>query len=302
MTHNFDEGPTAPERSLPIIRRAREYHLYDGAGRRYLDLYQDGGRTIFGHRPGGLTTRIKNELSRGLMMQIPHGAEQRLTRRLLRRYPQYRQAALIPAPAVPEALSELAALVGASDECVAAPPERVRQSARGHRYPAEAVHDPAVDPEGAMHFAALVRPFLPVPEAEVLLPVLPVPGGLAAQAVVVRCDPPGIGELFAHFPPQAPFVVRAFEHALGQVEVAEGEESAEIWDEEVVGALWASRGPYLRFQGPSDRYHEVFRRYLEEGYIVNPEVGRPSIVPRIYSEGERKGFRRATESIAGRPA
>jgi hypothetical protein len=143
-----------------------------------------------------------------------------------------------------------------------------------------------------------VRPFLPIPEATVLLPVLPVPSGLGVQALLLRAGGPDSDDLFRALPPPAPFVVRAFEHALGRLDVAEGEHAAETWEAEVLAGLWSARGPYLRFAGPPDRYHEVFRRYLEAGYIVNPGVARASIVPRIYSEGERAGFQRVSERIA----
>ena len=43
---------------VPIIRRAREYHLYSVTGKRYLDLWQNGGQALLGHRPGRLTTTL----------------------------------------------------------------------------------------------------------------------------------------------------------------------------------------------------------------------------------------------------
>jgi len=52
------------------FRRAREWHLYDAHGNRYTDFCQAGGAAVLGHRPRGLSTRIKNELVRGLWAEI----------------------------------------------------------------------------------------------------------------------------------------------------------------------------------------------------------------------------------------
>ena len=48
------------EMEIPRIRRARGYRLYDHHGRRYLDLWQNGGRSLLGHRPARQTTLLKD--------------------------------------------------------------------------------------------------------------------------------------------------------------------------------------------------------------------------------------------------
>ena len=55
---------------LPPIRRARGYHLYDEAGKRYLDLSLAGGRALLGHRPERALLELKNLLSRGLAADL----------------------------------------------------------------------------------------------------------------------------------------------------------------------------------------------------------------------------------------
>lgn len=62
-------------RLLPVIRRARDYHLYDASGRRILDLYQDNGRAWLGHRPEGVSLQIKNTLARGVYAPFPSAEE-----------------------------------------------------------------------------------------------------------------------------------------------------------------------------------------------------------------------------------
>jgi len=61
----------SPQSLLPVIRRARGYRLYGQDGRRYLDLWQGGGRALLGHRPARVTTVLKNVISTGLVTDLP---------------------------------------------------------------------------------------------------------------------------------------------------------------------------------------------------------------------------------------
>lgn len=63
---------------LPNIKRCREYHLYDYSGERFLDLYQDDGRAIMGHKPGKTMLPIKNSLEKGCWSPYPSIYENRL--------------------------------------------------------------------------------------------------------------------------------------------------------------------------------------------------------------------------------
>jgi len=92
---------------MPLIRRARGYRLYDHRGRRYLDLWQNGGRSLLGHRPAGQTTLLKNLLSKGLAADLPSPYTGRLERALAALLPAHGQARVV---ASPEAALRLAGL------------------------------------------------------------------------------------------------------------------------------------------------------------------------------------------------
>ncbi len=295
---------TSERRRLPAIRRAREYHLYGYDGRRYLDLFQDEGRAFLGHRIAGLSTRIKNEISKGVLFSAPSPLETRLRKRLERRYPGYRVVALQPRHMV---LGMVA----------------TRQGLQAQE---SALHDPAVaespfvasaSASASAGTAAWDRPFLDTPDADLILPILPIPGALDCQSLMLRSE--DMVELLGD--PPAPYVLRACETALGHLEKVEAQISSERplashstaavdselyapWDEALQG-LWKRRGPYLRFAGVKTHYDTVFERYLSAGYLVNPSYAGPSIVPRMYTEGERSEFAAVTaqltrEGYAGR--
>jgi hypothetical protein len=141
---------------IPPIRRARGYRLYDHRGRRYLDLWQNGGGSLLGHRGLHLMAVLKDLMSRGLLGDLPALQEGYLARALAACLPGYPWVRL--ARGGQEALALAARFLG-------------------RELPAEEVYDPALEPPRRAQ-AARWRPLLayppPGPERpRVLLPVLP---------------------------------------------------------------------------------------------------------------------------------
>lgn len=74
-------------RLIPAVKRARDYHLYDFSGRRYLDLCLDGGRAVLGHKAGRIVRDMKNSLEKGLSASYPSMYRDRLLKQVKRLYP-----------------------------------------------------------------------------------------------------------------------------------------------------------------------------------------------------------------------
>ena len=72
---------------LPVIGRARGSRLYALDGTRWLDCWADGGRALMGHRPKGVSLRLKNEIDRGLYAPYPSLWALRLEKALLTLFP-----------------------------------------------------------------------------------------------------------------------------------------------------------------------------------------------------------------------
>ncbi len=303
---------------LPPIRRARGFYLYDYDGNRYLDCWQNGGRALLGHSPRGLSTRLKNVLSTGLLAELPSVHGRRLERALLRllgpdpgpdrRVYWYRDEE--------RARRAVSAGFGADSPVTHAfgrpyDPAVGGVSARG----------PAAGPgagrggpvSGAAHAAAAVsvalwRPFLPPRTAEaaeaasapVLLPVLPFPGGFAPRVVAVASEGPELPES----DPVSPLLLAGLERmvlALGddprndgslcwpepQLPQRKGKRRAPAWGE-LESALWHRRGPYLAWAADEDElgYDSVFRRFLEAGFVLSLCPDEPSIIPGWCAHGE----------------
>ncbi|GMO22877.1 MAG: hypothetical protein Ta2B_01970 [Termitinemataceae bacterium] len=67
---------------VPQIVRARDFYLYTKGGKRLVDLWQYGGRTILGHKSSSIVKEIKNSIERGLFLPLPSIYEQRFLKAL----------------------------------------------------------------------------------------------------------------------------------------------------------------------------------------------------------------------------
>ena len=88
--HRFFRGfaaDAAPWRHLPedfCVRRAREYHLYDQNGIRYVDFWQHNGSVLLGHRVSGVNRAVKDQLDRGPLVPSPNQWFNRASKQLPR--------------------------------------------------------------------------------------------------------------------------------------------------------------------------------------------------------------------------
>jgi hypothetical protein len=249
-------------RLMPTALRARDFRLYAKDGRRLVDLWQNGGAAILGHTPPSLLREIKNTASRGLYAPFPHFLEDRLRKALSRIFP------------------------GRDFRFYAAPP-------------------PQLETLAGDNTAALWRPFLDpaaplsVPEnaPPVLIPVVPgiqcwrgnLPLGLCALAIKVADTPPlppgdflppvllaaatrGVYDLIAAATERANPAYRRVDRALANQ----------------VSFRWQRRGLYLTpEQTPSnEEWAAIFRRFLDNGFLLPPVSSHPAILPGVLSPGE----------------
>jgi hypothetical protein len=241
---------------IPVVRRAREYHLYSVSGKRYLDLWQNGGQTLLGHRPGRLTTVLKDTISRGLIADLPSVFGGRLIRTLQTMFPAYREFRLSGSPA--EAL-RLACLY------------------LGRSVAADDVIDPLLRPEPAENAAvSLWRPLLSSPPAaEVLFPVLPFAMAAAPLVVCFRGSLPG------DFPEQAPIsgvllagLLRSL-HELQHFTMPQW-----VRPDLLAGcAGWRQQQLYVIPEFDLAEYERVFEAFLDGQVLLSPEAPYLSILP-----------------------
>ncbi len=264
---------------MPIIVRSRGYRLYDRKGRRYIDLYQNNGRAILGHRPPGISQAIKSTVSRGLFAEYPSiydGRLEKILKLMFTDYPVFRLYA--NRERTMEALS----------------------LALGKRIRGSQILDPAMTPD--THGQIMYwRPFIPEQQVQpnLLLPTFPFPGSFAPQVVCVRDT-----ELLAKMPPSdmlSPFLLDVLIKTISALirtmhsPAGYGSEFQRMLDL----LEWDRRGPYINTRLDSAAYIEVFKKALEQGVLLPPGENYPIIIPREFSDGEIQGVLRFVRSVNG---
>ena len=254
---------TADAATLPNIRRARGYRLYDHHGRRYLDLFQDNGHAITGHRPSKTILEIKNLLSRG-------------------------QIAAYPSVHTDQALRALATLVpDAAAYRVFGSPEKAL-SVVSEYAGREVTFKDIVDPALAGRTSGLVaywRPFVDMDEvdAAVLIPVLPVASPPAAVSLIFREQPHnGVSGSDICSPVSVVALKRSIYDLRAHMEACDRSQ----WDQFDAYSLWTRRGPYLSLNVAESEFSGLHADLMANGLVISPRLPGPSIVPGEFSAGE----------------
>ena len=267
--NRYDPAARARLDRLAPIRRARGYRLYDRRGRRYLDLWQAGGRALLGHRPHRALAQVKGVLSRGANAGLPSIYERRLLGCLRRLTPG------------------LEPLLTAGDAAV-------RSILRHLGLPEERLYDPAIDagpPEA--HVAGIWRPLAgpaPLPASWcAVVPILPSTIGQVPAPICVR--PPHDSALalagLLEPAPQPGALLAAALAGLEQLPQYGGAHWAQAaWPDPAGYAGWERRGPYVAARCDAAAYDGVFDRFLQAGVLLCPFHPGPSILPAEVSDGE----------------
>lgn len=241
---------------VPVIRRAREYYLYSISGTRYLDLWQNGGRSLLGHRPAGLTTALKNTISKGLAADLPSIYSGRLRRLLQEMFPEYKDLRLTGSSAEALQLASLYLNRNIGEKELVDPLAEKGESVAGE--------------------VRLWRPLLPNPvPGEVLLPILPFSMAGAPTAVCFRKTLP------SGFPSQKPISAVVLAGMLRCLQDLKRFVRPEWYRPDLVDRCpgWRQNGSYLVPDFDIELYERVFEGFLKAGVLLSPVAPYFSILP-----------------------
>ncbi len=305
--------------SLPAIRRARGFHLYDGSGRRYLDMYQEGGEAVLGHRPEGMLLALKSAASRGLWSTTPSRESGRLCRavdtlldckELAIRETVFGGAAQLRFFRNVERLFSAFGIDDLADPIFLSPEETAAKASSG---------------TAALLWRPFTRPLWDrlsssLAAAEIgrllIIPLLPVPGGFAPRAALV------LGRDSGDLPPDdalSAAVTGISAHSTSLLKKLTAEETAGTGtgsgtktdkkkDNFLSGSElrdrfshppWRREGPYLLWDRPAGEYESFKSRALERGIVLAPNALCPSVLPLSCSDGEIKPLIALMEELYG---
>ncbi len=244
----LDSKARARLRKLPPVRRARAYYLYDGTGKRYLDLWQEGGRAWLGHRPEGMSLHLKNAASRGVYAALPSAEEGKLLK----------------------ALKALGKELGAEDysevRWFSSGPLKGISTAAEADIPLWRPGENWGDSKKASN------------EVELLLPL---PGLDYGRVFLCRKSSPVCTK---ESPVPSPVTAAALIRVVWSL-IAALKNLPEY--EDFASSLWEQKGAYLFWKGNSADYDAIFSRALEKRVLLPPSTEQPVILPREQSEGDR---------------
>jgi hypothetical protein len=255
--------------TIPPIRRARGFRIYDLRGRRYLDLFRDGA--LLGHRGAGSVTVMKSALSQGMAASLPSAWEKRLAAALVRAFPRYPEVRLY---------SSHDRAVDAVCRCLGGPMLR----------PA---HDPALDgAPGGSAPVVLWRPLLPFDPgaARALLPILPL---RVAGAPAPACFAETVPDTVPRSDTVPGFILAAALRSFSAIISPTEGEKAPLSNPSVEKALdaapgWSRTGPYVKALFPESEYPRVHAAFLDAGVLLSPGYPGPSVLPGDCSPGESR--------------
>ena len=259
--------PFTPDRELlreiPRVLRARDFHLYLENGKRLTDLWLHGGKAILGHKPPLMLKELKNSAERGLFSPFPHFLEERLIKAL---------GVIFPGRAFrlyPDTSSLYKALENAS---------RLTDFSDLRKIP-------------------LWRPFmgeLADKKTDILIPVLPCPLGPEVLVIDKSLD-----TAFPQSELISPVVLAAAARAIYNLVKAMKEKLPRYIkiEKALKDSVWRRKGLYLIAERAgvaedaeeaegAEGYKEMFRRFLEEGFLLPPSQVEPAILPMFMSPGE----------------
>lgn len=265
---------------MPLVVRAREYHLYDRSGRRYLDFFQNHGRAILGHRPEGMLRAMKGTASRGLVAEYPSVHRGRLETIVEQLLPGFHAVRLY---------SELRY---AKD---------VLRRVFGSDGASLAIADPALFDPSPGDAVSFWRPFLVDVgiTAEVLIPVLPFPGSFVCEVVCVKDM--ALADRLPPSDPVSPLVLDLLVKASGAL-LGIGDEERKRFQQEnpLRGLVARTCGPYCATGMDESEFRRFHAAALEAGVLLPPGPDVPIIVPPVRTEGEVAPFLRVVKDFFGR--
>lgn len=234
---------------LPPITRARGWRLYSAHGRRFLDLWSEGGRTVTGARPGGQGRLAKELIDRGLLSALPSVWEARLCKALCAWLPSYSAFRFYE--------TEDVAMCALRASGIAPGRERPFGSLLG---------------QGSGSDLSLVT--LPLAAA----------WSFAVLAGKDRSRLEGLPPSDL----QSPFKLAVATKAVTELLVFQTKVGEQLWvrfDKRIAG-LFERRGPWLFPLWPASAQGEVFGACLEAGLLLSPDYAQPSFIPGEFDEGE----------------
>jgi len=248
---------------LPVIKRSREYFLYDINGKRYLDLFQDEGRAILGHRIDGMTGVIKSTAARGLTAAYPSIYSNRIEKQLKLLFP------FVPDFSIYSNIERALSAISKSENKI---------------IDRNDIIDFPVKSEGYAYWRPFIGTNLDWQKFKYFIPILPFPGNFG-PIVVANNTGKELGASDLLSPMICDMLIKS-SAALFRVIKKDDCMDWSVFE----SPIWDRNGPYLRFKLANSDYLSLFKKALDKMVLLPPNPLIPGIIPCYYEKGQIRGF------------
>ena len=249
---------------IPEIKRSRGYLIYDTSGKRYLDLYQDSGRAILGHRMEGLSRVIKSTVARGITASYPSIYTNRIEKGLKLLFPDVAEFRMYEN--IERAMIFLSQIEG------------------DHIAISDFVDFPSKEST-----YGIWRPFLNADlkwnKFDYFIPILPFPGNFGPVVLAIN----KVNSTIAPSDDLSPMICDLLVKSLSALN-KHTENNNCMENSNFNSSVWERTGPYLRFKLKSEEYSKLFKKALKNSVLLPPESWLPGIIPCFYEKGQIKNF------------
>jgi hypothetical protein len=275
--------------ALPVMGRARGWRLYGADGKRYLDMWADGGRSAAGRHAGGSGRIAKESIDRGLDAAFPSFWEKRLEKAVLAWLPGYSSLRFFASDT--EALLALASSDGNFTARIGAGTtlrEALDAFASSFRFESpfgKYRRDYKADEAGAALAGRLAFAVLPL-------------AGAWSFGVVLGKDPEDFADAAiprrTEFSAAVPAIKLATAaRALADFRVFEKSCDERRWSamDPFIAGIFTRSGPWLYPAYAESEHDRIFHACLAKGIVISPEYDEPSMVPNEFNAGEATPLR-----------
>ena len=250
---------------LPEISRARSYRLYCSNGKRIVDLYQDGGRAIMGHRVPGLLLSMKQALEKGMFFPCHTRYDKRLENAVHTLAGGDVSFSICSFGGdVPGKLG-----IGGIDNTLT---DSISVKTAG-----DAVY---WYPFSGDSIAELLENY------RFVIPVLPFPGTFSPYIILSRTG------TLPDKDPVSPAVISSVITVIYRLVDFMKTDPCREWKGcfKIIEKYWRIKGPYLIPLYSREMHNAFFIFLLGKGYLISPVYENISILPAEVSAGEKAGF------------
>jgi hypothetical protein len=283
-------------RLVPRIKRARGWRLYTEDGKRLVDLWQYGGKALLGHKPANIVRDIKNSAEKGLFAPFNSACEGRLERALARLFPGKEARFYTDRLSLREAFDAGGGGLSAETPVLWRPYRDEKNPFAFSDMPD--VFSPVIpfplSPEILVIEKKHAEKF---PPSDIIAPPLlaattrAIYDLLAAPArAIPYCSGAATGGFDHRFCSivryEAGGVAGGLPPAEGVAENPQGSQRG--GDFPLLPSFpltWRREGIYIYIDAPDD-YRELFKKFLDGGFLIPPEPQEPLILPGELSAGE----------------